>query len=340
MKSRFVKIMLSLLFVLIVGVSAGYHFVTYTPHGRIDMPMALILRMVNLFGDQKSPYDYTPQEFRKTMDDILLSTQRKQEPIKHVEDRELEWAKGAIPVRIYSPSSEKKLPVILYFHGGAWVSGSLATHDNHCRRLATISNAVVVAVDYSLAPEEKFPTPLEQGYFVLQWLVANAADMDIDINKIIVAGDSAGGTLAAGVCMMARDRNGPDIRYQILLYPVTDLSTFATESHKNFGEGYFLTSESIKWARELYLTDEKQATNPLVSPLLAEKLDDLPPALIVTAQFDPLSSEGRAFDEKLKAAGNYSRNLHVPGVLHGFVQSQSEKASNVLNIIAEICARL
>ena len=334
------KILTSVLCLLLIGIGIVYHFVTYTPYGRIDFSSAIILRIVNSFGSEKSAFDYTPEEFRETMDGILIRSQRKPEPIYHFEDKKVEWAAGFVPVRIYRPSLNEKLPVILYFHGGGWVSGSIVTHDNFCRRLAKVSSTVVVSVEYSLAPEVKFPIPLEQGYAVLQWLAAGESGLDIDEHKIVLAGDSAGATIAASISMMARDRNGPGIRSQILLYPVTDLSGFKTESHMNFGTGYFLSTESLDWMRGLYLTKPDEAKNPLVSPLLAERHNNLPPALVVTAQFDPLSSEGRAYAQKLKAAGNDCRYVHMPGVLHGFAQSRSKKSNNVLNMIAEICAGL
>ncbi len=340
MKSKFVKIMAVVLCVLIIGMPLGYHFITYTPHGRLDLVPGLVVRIVNLFGGDKKTSDYTPEEFRKRMDAILLRGQKKAEEINRVEDTEIAWGAGTIPVRLYKHADTSRGPVIIYFHGGGWASGSIATHDSLCRKLAKVSNTPVLSVGYGLAPEVKFPTPLEQGYAVLQWVAANAADLDIDKDKIILAGDSAGATIATALCLMSRDRNGPDIRQQLLLYPVTDLSGFSSPSYKNFGKGYILTTESIEWLRGLYLNSDAEMTNPLVSPLLAENLDNLPPAFIVTAQFDPLNSDGKAYYEKLKAAGNDCRYVNMPGVLHGFMQTGSSRADDVFSMIAKICSGL
>jgi acetyl esterase len=340
MKSKFLKIMASVFCALIIGMALGYHFITYTPHGRMDFSYAIVVRIVNYFGSEKKTSDYSPDEFRKRMDGIILRGQKKIEQVNKVEDKEIAWSVGTIPIRIYKHSDNSRLPVIIYFHGGGWASGSIATHDSLCRKLAKVSNTIVLSVGYGLAPEVKFPTPLEQGYAVLQWIVGNAIDLDIDINKIILAGDSAGATIATALCMMSRDRNGPVIRYQILLYPVTDLSSFSTPSHRNFGKGYLLTTESLEWLRGLYLSSDAEKTNPLVSPLLAKNLNNLPPAFIVTAQFDPLNSDGKAYYEMLKAAGNDCRYVNMPGVLHGFMQTESSRAGDVLSMIAQICRSL
>jgi len=340
MKSKFVKIMASVFCVLIIGMVLGYHFITYTPHGRLDFVPGIVVRIVNLVGGDKKTSDYSPAEFRKRMDAILLRGQKKIEQVNKVEDKEVAWAAGTIPIRLYKHCDTARVPVIIYFHGGGWASGSIATHDSLCRKLAKSSNTLVLSVEYGLAPEVKFPIPLEQGYAVLQWVVAHAVDLDIDKDKIILAGDSAGATLATALCMMSRDRRGPDIRYQLLLYPVTDLSGFSSLSHKNFGKGYILTTESLEWLRGLYLNSEAEMANPLVSPLLAESLDNLPPAFIVTAQFDPLNSDGKAYYEKLKTAGNDCTYVNMPGVLHGFMQTESSRADDVLSIIAKICSSL
>ena len=321
--------------IVIVGMLCVYHFVTYTPYGRIDFSSALVLRLVNFFGDDRSISDYQPEEFRKMMDDIVLRSQGKLVQVENVEDVNVPWPRGEIPIRIYRPSLEENLPVILFFHGGGFVSGSLETHENFSRKLSNETSAVVVSVGYSLAPEAKFPTPIEEGFAVLKWIEHNAALLKINPEKIVLAGDSAGGTMATAISMKARDANGPAIALQVLFYPATNVSSFDTPSHKKFGKGYFLTQESMEWTRNLYLRSEDDQKHPYVSPLLADNLTDLPPTLLFTAQFDPLGSEGEEYAKKLTEAGNDCQYIQVKGVLHGFASTDSPKAKKTFQIISQ-----
>lgn len=334
------QVLILCLFILIAGILCAYHFVTYTPYGRIDFSSAIILRLVNFFTDDRSLSDYQPEEFRKRMDEIMFRSQGKLVSIEKVEDIKVPWSNGEIPVRIYRPLSGKILPVILFLHGGGFVSGSLETHENFSRKLAKETSVVVVSVGYSLAPEAKFPTPIEQGYAVLQWIEDNAARLKINPDKIIVVGDSAGGTTAAAIAMKARDLKGPAIALQVLFYPATNISSFDTSSHKKFGKGYFLTQESMEWTKSLYLRSEEDETHPYASPLLAENLTNLPPTLLFTAQFDPLSSEGEEYAEKLTEAGNDCQHIYVKGVLHGFASMNSPKAKKAFQIIAQKISKI
>ena len=334
------QILVLCLCILVLGILCLYHFVTYTPYGRIDFSSALALRLVNFFGDDLSISDYQPEEFRKMMDEIMLRSQGKQVSIKKVEDIKVPWPNGEIPVRIYRPLPEKTLPVILFLHGGGFVSGSLETHENFSRKLAKETSSVVVAVGYSLAPEAKFPTPIEQGYAVLQWIENNAGRLKINPEKIVVAGDSAGGTTAIAIAMKARDLNGPAIALQVLLYPATNISSFDTPSYKKFGKGYFLTQESMEWTKNLYLKSKEEEIHPYASPLLAENLTNLPPTLLFTAQFDPLSSEGEEYAQKLTGAGNDCQYIPVKGVLHGFASMGSPKAKKAFQIIAQKISKI
>jgi acetyl esterase len=329
------QILLLALCIIIAGIVCIYHFVTYTPYGRIDFSSALILRLVNLTGDERSAFDYQPEEFRKMMDDIILRSQGKLVSIAQVEDMTVPWSDREIPVRIYRPLPKDNLPVILFLHGGGYVSGSLETHENFSRKLANQTSSVVISIGYSLAPEAKFPTPVEEGYAVLQWIEQNAARLRIDPGKIIVAGDSAGGTTATALSMKARDLNGPALALQVLFYPATNVSNFDTPSHKKFGKGYFLTQESMEWTKSLYLRSEKDAKHPYASPLLADSLTGMPPTLLFTAQFDPLSSEGAEYAQKLTEAGNDCRLIQVKGVLHGFASTSSPKAKKAFQLISQ-----
>jgi acetyl esterase len=229
---------------------------------------------------------------------------------------------AGVPVRIYRPSAQDNLACIVFYHGGGWVIGDLETHDGPCRRLANATGAVVVAVDYRLAPEHPFPAAQDDCYTATCWVADNAAALNIDASKIAVAGASAGGTLAAVVSLRARDGNGPKIAHQLLIYPATD-AAMNTQSYSDNADGYMLTRESMAWFWQNYLgtdylgTDNQ--TNPLASPLMAESLANLPPATIITAEFDPLRDEGEAYGEKLKAAGNDAEIVREDGLIHGFI---------------------
>jgi acetyl esterase/lipase len=223
---------------------------------------------------------------------------------------------GDIPVRVYKVSDQDKQPVLVYFHGGGWVIGDLETHDSTCRQLANSAHCTVVSVDYRLAPEHPFPASIEDCYAATQWVAANADSLGIDVNRLAVAGDSAGGNLSACVCIKARDENGPRICLQLLIYPVTD-ARMNTESYETNKEGYMLTREGMEWFWQHY-TGGRHMDNPLASPLSAQDLSGLPQACVITAEFDPLRDEGEAYGEALKAAGVATEIVRYDGVIHGF----------------------
>jgi acetyl esterase len=236
-----------------------------------------------------------------------------------VEDLTIAGPGGDLPVRIYAAEHGGIRPALIYFHGGGWVLCNLDTHDGVCRALAKESGCVVVSVDYRLAPEHKFPAAVEDAYAATVWVAANAGRLGIDVDRIAVGGDSAGGNLATVVATRCRDAGGPALAAQLLLYPVTDLSSFETESYRELPEGYFLTRTSMQWFSGHYLASPDQARHPEASPLLSSNLTALPPALIVTAEFDPLRDEGEAYAERLRAAGVTVTLTRYPGMIHGFV---------------------
>lgn len=239
------------------------------------------------------------------------------EPVAHVEDRVVPGPAGEIPVRIYTPEGEGPHPVLVYFHGGGFVLCDLDTHDSTCRSLANAGGCAVVSVDYRLAPEAKFPAAPEDCYAATCWVADQPPSPTFDTSRLAVGGDSAGGNLAAVVSLMARDRGGPRIDHQLLIYPVTDCA-FETTSYRDNAEGYFLTREMMKWFWHHYLPDESAAGSPLASPLRAEKLEGLPPATVITAEFDPLRDEGEAYAARLEAAGVPVRTRRFDGMFHGF----------------------
>jgi acetyl esterase len=228
----------------------------------------------------------------------------------------------AIPARLYRPlqsvpAAQTGLPVIVYYHGGGWVIGSLETHDGVCRHLANRSGAAVLSVDYRLAPEAKFPVAVEDCYDAVVWLAENGAALGLDVSRLVVAGDSAGGNLAAAVALMARDNDGPAIALQALLYPATNMNT-TTASHAEFTQ-HLLTPQAVEWFQQQYLRDAADKDDWRASPLLADDLAGLPAAYVMTAGFDPLRDEGIAYAEALRAHGVDVTYQNFAGQIHGFL---------------------
>ncbi len=226
---------------------------------------------------------------------------------------------GPIQIRIYTPvaSGGTALPVLVYFHGGGFVIGDLETHDTLCRTLANETGAKVIAVDYRLAPEHKFPAAPDDCYAAVKWVETNAASLGVDPNRIAVGGDSAGGNLAAVMCLMAKQKGGPHLVFQLLIYPVTQMRA-NTDSMKSFAEGYFLEKRTMDWFFDQYATPETDPNDPRISPLTASDLAGLPRAYIVTAGFDPLRDEGKAYADKLNRAGVAAVYVDYPTMIHGF----------------------
>ncbi|MFM8411759.1 MAG: alpha/beta hydrolase [Alphaproteobacteria bacterium] len=234
-----------------------------------------------------------------------------------ISDREIPGPHGPIPVRVYSPASGDPRPLLVYLHGGGWVLGSVDTADVACRALAAAAGCVLVSVDYRLAPEHKFPVPLDDCVAAVRWLAANAAEVGADPARIAVGGDSAGGNLSAAVALRLRDEGGPRLAHQLLVYPVTDAS-FETTSYRDNGEGYFLTRPGMEWFWNHYLPSPERARDPFASPLRAPDLGGLPSATVITAEYDPLRDEGEAYAERLREAGVPTRLTRYDGVIHGF----------------------
>jgi acetyl esterase len=224
----------------------------------------------------------------------------------------------AITVRVYRPrGSSGSQPLVVFFHGGGFIAGSLDSHDGTARELAAKTDAVVASVDYRLAPEAPFPTPLEDCYAALQWAVANAGTLGADSSRVAIAGDSAGGNLAAAVALVNRDRDAIALRAQLLIYPVIDPACDTPSMTAN-GEGYMLTADSMRWMWSQYLADPAHRDHPYVRPTAAESLAGLPPAIIITAEFDPLRDEGEAYAAALTAAGVPTEVRREAGQIHGF----------------------
>ncbi len=241
--------------------------------------------------------------------------------VARVEDRFIPGPAGDIPVRVYWPrGASGTRPLIVYFHGGGFVICDLDSHDGACRSLANETGAVVVSVDYRLAPEHPFPAAAEDSYAATVWAAEHASELGADATRLAVAGDSAGGNLAAVVALMARDRKGPRLRHQLLIYPVTDLSPgrHTHPSQTDNATGYFLRTRDMEWFRAQYLPKGDDGLDPYASPLLAADVRNLPPAFVVTAEYDPLRDEGEAYGAKLAAAGIPVEMVRAEGLFHGF----------------------
>ena len=266
-----------------------------------------------------TPYEaMSPQEARRQMS--LGSCFAEQRPeISAWEDRQIPGLRDPIRIRIYRPSAHAVLPVVMFFHGGGWVMGSIETHDVYCRQLALASGWAVVSADYRLAPEHKFPAGLEDAYAATRWVAEHAGEIGVDARRIAVAGDSAGGNLAAAVALLARDRGCPPLAFQLLLYPVLDYD-FDTPSYRQNATGYHLTRAAMIWSWQHYLNDHQDGRMPYASPLRADDLSGLPTALIMTAEYDPLRDEGEAYAQRLRAANVTVTLKRYDGLIHGFAR--------------------
>ncbi|MDE2150075.1 MAG: alpha/beta hydrolase [Gammaproteobacteria bacterium] len=234
-------------------------------------------------------------------------------------DLDIPGADGRIPLRVYTPRGAPPFPLLVFFHGGGFVIGDLDTHDAGCRELCAGAGCVVVAVDYRLAPEHKFPAAVDDCLAATRWVGAHAAELRGDPSRIAVGGDSAGGNLATVVALRSRDEGGPRLCAQLLIYPVTDHYSRSTVSMRENADGYLLTLDSMVWFADHYLRDAADIGHPHAVPLRAATLHGLPPAWVGTAEFDPLRDEGEAYAARLAAAGVPTTARRYDGAIHGFL---------------------
>ncbi len=258
--------------------------------------------------------------------------------IARFEDRMVPGPEGDIPVRVYWPDGDPPLPVLVYFHGGGWVVGNIEANDGAMRHIVTGAGCAVVSVDYRLAPEHKFPAPVEDCYAATKWVAENAAAIGVDPSRIAVGGASAGGNLAAAVPLMARDRGSPPIVHQALIYPVIDRD-FTRPSYLANGRERNLTTPSMAWYWKQYVRADEDAENPYAAPIRAETLRGLPAALVITAEYDPLRDEGTAYAKRLSESGVPTTHSDYPGMTHGFF-SQWHQIDRGRDAIAEVCSHL
>lgn len=325
---------LAALLVLIMGFLAYSYTWTQTEHGKLDYRAALSLNML-AFETEHTPdpeIDFTvelPVNLVYALSGLLPKAE-----VAKTQDITIANDGVEIPARIYwplAPSSEQP-PIWVYFHGGGFVVGSVDIFDPLTRQLATEAGAIVISVDYRLAPRHPWPAATLDGYAAVQWAAANAEELGGDASRIVVGGDSAGGNLAAVVALMARDKGTPKLAAQVLYYPATDLGDNGTSwpSNEKFRDGYGLSTKSMLAFSEAYFGHLDNTAEPYLSPLRAESLEGLPPALVVTAGFDPLTDSAHAYVERMQAAGVDASLAHFPEMIHGFLSiglfSQQQQA--------------
>jgi len=263
-----------------------------------------------------------------------------QAEVARIKDRQIPGPGGELAIRLYEPTAgvsaagasskerqgagaEAGRPAILFFHGGGWVLCNLGTHDALCRLLAQTTGCTVVSVDYRLAPEHRFPAAAEDCYAATAWVAEHARELGIRRDRLAVAGDSAGGNLAAAVALMARDRGGPALACQLLIYPITD-HVFDTRSYLENAEGYGLARQTMIWFWDQYVPHAADRDNPYAAPLRANDLARLPAAYVLTVEYDPLRDEGEAYAGRLEKAGVPVQSVRLPGMIHGFLRRTND----------------
>ncbi len=260
----------------------------------------------------------TPTQARAFYRERRAITQPEPPAIHAVEDLSAPGPLGPIALRLYRPRAEAGLPVLVYYHGGGWVIGDLDTHDTLCRQLALASGCAVVAVDYRMGPEHKFPAAVDDCLAATRWVHAHAPSWGLDAQRLAVGGDSAGGNLAAVMALALRDDGSVPVRFQLLIYPATDMRRVAP-SHTTNGQGYMLTQDTMAYFHDHYIADPTQDLDWRASPLLHHNFQGLPPALVLTAGFDPLRDEGLQYSQALTHAGNTVTHICFERQIHGFI---------------------
>lgn len=288
-----------------------------TKYGRLDTRAAVFRKLVSIIGAGVG--DKPLAELRKVSDAGSLKITSVPEPFSNIKNITIPGPVVKIPIRIYTPEQSRHSPIILFFHGGGWAAGSIDTVDSICRLIAKKGSAIVVSVEYRLAPENPFPAGLDDCYAALCWTYDNAQSISGDPSRIAVVGNSSGANLATAVALLARGNNASPITAQVLMYPVTNCWSTDTESYSKFGREFYLTKKQMESFIDGYVPHQEDRKNPLASPLLAENLKGLPRALVITAEFDPLRDEGEAYVKRMQEAGVSVVHTRYKRMIHGFV---------------------
>lgn len=333
-----IKIISAIIFILII---TGFFIVknlNKASDGKLNLYISANLKLDKILNP-KSLNGKSIKEIREYLNTQSTRWSNKPIPFFNIKNITIDINSKKIPVRIYTPKSESTLPIVIYSHGGFWIAGNLDTHDSICRKLSQNTNAIVISVDYHLAPENPFPAALTDVYNVLQWAYENSETLDGDRNHIALVGDSAGGNLSAAVSSMSRDNNGPSIDCQVLIYPSTNIFELNSKSWSYFANRFNISKGDMEKYISVYVPKKEDRKDPYASPLLTEDFNKLPDTLIITAEIDPLRDEGEAYGEKLKKAGIQAEVTRYNGVIHGFIGMGkiTNKADKALN---QICLYL
>ncbi|MBU3188266.1 alpha/beta hydrolase [Clostridium bowmanii] len=317
------KIFLIFSSVMLIIVTCGYFIIkdfTTTGFGKLDTKFGVMTKIEKYFN----PVSLKGKSINEIRVELNKNTTRwssKPIPFPNIKNMNINTDTNKVPVRIYTPENgnSNSFPIIIYSHGGSFISGNIDVYDNVCRKLSKNTKAIVVSVNYRLAPENPFPDGLNDVYNVLQWVNKNAKSINGDSSNICVAGDSAGGNLSAAVSQMARDKAGPHITSVVLIYPSTNIYKLKTKSWSNFGMNYNYTKENSQKFLSLYVPKLEDRKNKYASPLLSNNFKNLPDTLIITSEFDPLRDEGEAYGKKLSLDGVDVVYTNYKGVTHGFI---------------------
>jgi acetyl esterase len=287
----------------------------------LDLDMQVLVKLAE--RDLHPLPGHTPEEARQYLRDAVRPLEGAKIELADERDTSVAGAQGQLRARLYCPDADSAgsaAPLVVYYHGGGWVAGDLDTHDQPCRLLARSSGARVLSVAYRLAPENRFPAPVDDALAAFRDAVARAGELGVDPGRVAVAGDSAGGHVAAVTSQLAAADGGPAPAFQLLIYPVTDCER-VSQSRRTFAEGFILTKENMEWYEEQFLGSDGERSDPRVSPLLAQALGGVAPALVVTAGFDPLRDEGEAYARRLQEAGVRTLLRRYSGYVHGFIHA-------------------
>lgn len=308
---------------------------TETKNGRLNTYIALNL-MLDRFFNPKSSKEQSIEEIRQNLNSDSSRLSKPPIPFSNIKNTIVQTNSQKIPIRIYTPEDGSNFPIIIYSHGGFWIAGNLDTHDSVCRKLSKNTNAMVISVDYSLAPEKPFPTGLNDVYNVLQWTYTNAENINGDKKRIAIAGDSAGANLSAAVSLFSRNKNGPKITCQVLIYPSTNIYKLNSESWSYFANDFNISTEEMEKYISIYIPEKEARKTPYASPLLADDFNGLPDTLVITAEIDPLRDEGEAYSNELSESGIQTKVIRIDGVTHGFITMDkiTKKADEALNQIS------
>lgn len=287
----------------------------------IDPQVKSLLQRLESMGGEPL-YKLSPEAARRALAASRASIKEVISSIASAEDVEIVSPAGAIPLRVYTPAGPGPFPILVFFHGGGFVLGDLEMVDQMCRFFSDKAQCLVISVAYRLAPEHKFPAAVEDASFTLKWVAENAAKWNGDQTRIAVGGESAGGNLATVAAQIARDAGGPSLVFQLLIYPVVRFD-FATPSYEEHGHSNNLTTKEMKWFKEQYL-DNEQERHPHASPMFAPDLTNLPPALVITAEYDPLRDEGEEYADRLRSFGVPASCIRYQGMVHSFLNYSGE----------------